>query len=483
VDESLRAITDAAAARGQLAVTAVELDRKSAQLEALNKLVSYLKLHSTLFSASAPTPALASVAPSPQHSQSATIDGLRESLSLRTAEVAFWRESHEQMATALVFAEEELHAQTAAKAKCEEQARAAAAAAALDLAAAQNRYSALQEQAGDLIAQTEELARIIEQKNQEVAIAGRTHSEYVQYTTRLMEQHELALADMQRQTIQYSSSQLPSSTGTGDVANESGDRPGAVEDTSAESVKKLRLQVQELEEQLSHQTRTTRTNLNPTYNPSSSAAMESLVSALDYIPPPLPPSDLLDEVGFLSANAGTMISLASSDPTSLVASVSASLDELGRCVTLHLTSLPPQRERISFIETVFLFHHHRFDSRCRVHDVAWTRVNDAELDVLEGRLDSMISKFRRVKFLRLQLQKQELEDTKKCRLCQVKLPNYFPQISCRPSHHEPCPQDNDVEVVLLPCGHHCLCRGCAANLVICPLCRASIENRVRTFGS
>ena len=46
-------------------------------------------------------------------------------------------------------------------------------------------------------------------------------------------------------------------------------------------------------------------------------------------------------------------------------------------------------------------------------------MNDVDLDVLEGRLDSMISKFRRVKLLRLQLQKQELEDTKKCRLCQV----------------------------------------------------------------
>ncbi len=46
-------------------------------------------------------------------------------------------------------------------------------------------------------------------------------------------------------------------------------------------------------------------------------------------------------------------------------------------------------------------------------------MNDADLEVLEGRLDFMISKFRRVKFLRLQLQKQELEDTKKCRLCQV----------------------------------------------------------------
>jgi hypothetical protein len=49
-------------------------------------------------------------------------------------------------------------------------------------------------------------------------------------------------------------------------------------------------------------------------------------------------------------------------------------------------------------------------------------VNDADLDVLEGRLDFMISKFRRVKLLRLTLQKQELEDTKKCRLCQVPPP-------------------------------------------------------------
>jgi hypothetical protein len=263
------------------------------------------------------------------------------------------------MATALVFAEEELQSQTAAKAKCEEQARAAAAAAAADRAAAQHRYSALQEQAGDLIAQTEELARIIDQKNQEAVVAGRAHSEYVQCTTRLLEQQELALADMQRRTIEYSSNQLSSSTGIGGVVIESGDRPGAGDESSSESVKKLRLQVQELEEQLSHQTRATRTNLNPTYNPSSSASMTSLVSALDYIPPPLPPSDLLDEVGFLSANAGTMISLASSDPTSLVASVSASLDELGKCVTLHFTPIPSARELISLIDTLLPFRHHR----------------------------------------------------------------------------------------------------------------------------
>lgn len=104
-------------------------------------------------------------------------------------------------------------------------------------------------------------------------------------------------------------------------------------------------------------------------------------------------------------------------------------------------------------------------------------MNDVDLDVLEGRLDSMISKFRRVKLLRLQLQKQELEDTKKCRLCQV---SFF--LAACDSDSLPF-KDNDIEVVLLPCGHHCLCRGCASNLVICPLCRAPIENRVRTFGS
>ena len=66
--------------------------------------------------------------------------------------------------------------------------------------------------------------------------------------------------------------------------------------------------------------------------------------------------------------------------------------------------------------------------------------------------------------------------------CARFFPRSFPSNTCHSSQHEP-QQDNDVEVVLLPCGHHCLCRGCAANLVICPLCRASIENRVRTFGS
>ena len=328
-ESAIRMIADAAAAKGELAIASLELDRKSAQLEALNKLVMYLKLHSTLFTA-APVP-LSSVAPSAQQSLSSTVDALREALSARSVEVDFWRASHEQMATALVFAEEELRMQTAARTKCEEQMRSSSSASAIALATADNRYSALQEQAGDLIAQTEELSRIIDAKNDELRVLSRTHSEYVQSSTQLLEQQELALAEFQRHTTSFPSHQHSSSSASGEVFNRGSSLNFSNENDIA-LVQTLRLQVQELEEQLLLQPRVTRPNLNPSYQPSSSTSPAARVSASDYMPPPLPPSELLDEVGFSFANAGTMISLASSDPTSLVATVSTSLDELGRFV-------------------------------------------------------------------------------------------------------------------------------------------------------
>ena len=247
------------------------------------------------------------------------------------------------MATALVFAEEELQTQTAAKALCEGRICSALAASASASVAAENRYSALQEQAGDLIAQTEELARIIVKKTQELLVSERTHSEYVQSTTKLLEQQELALAELQRQSIQFPSNQHSSA---GVVAIDQGNALSSSDDTSIEVVHRLQSQVHDLEQQLSLQTRVTRTNLNPSYQPSSSTSPASRFSASEYIPPPLPPSELLDEVGFSPANAGTMISLASSDPTSLVASVSTSLDELGRFVgpiSVALLNLIPGR--------------------------------------------------------------------------------------------------------------------------------------------
>jgi hypothetical protein len=334
VERSVRLISDVASVKGQLAVSEVELERKSAQLEALDKLVTYLKRNSTLFSASAPTVPFAATSTTP-HSNPTIIDDLREALSSRSVEIAFWRESHQQMATALLFAEEELQAQTAARIKCENQIQFDSTEFAAALASAENRYLALQEQAGDLIAQTEKLARIIDAKNQELQQVSHTHSAYVQSTTRLLEQQELAMAEMQRHSFEFSSNQhssLPSANGI-ECVFEHVDRPRSSNGQDFELVQKLRLQVQELQEQLSLQPRVTRANLNPTYEPSSSSSPASRVSISDYIPPPLPPSELLEEVGFLAGNDSTYISLASSDPTSLVASVSASLDELGRFIS------------------------------------------------------------------------------------------------------------------------------------------------------
>ncbi|NXC29572.1 BIR7B protein, partial [Campylorhamphus procurvoides] len=43
--------------------------------------------------------------------------------------------------------------------------------------------------------------------------------------------------------------------------------------------------------------------------------------------------------------------------------------------------------------------------------------------------------------------------------------------------------DRDVSVVFVPCGHLVACRQCARNLRLCPICRAVIQERVRTFTS
>jgi hypothetical protein len=344
-EASLRLIADAAAVKAELAISAVELDRKSAQLEALNKLVSYLKVHSSLFSSAVPTIPLAAGVPAPSISHTANVYALQEALSSRCVEVAFWRESHEQMATALLFAEEELRNQTQARIQCEEQLRSASVETASALAAAQHRYSVLQEQVGDLIAQTEELSRIITAKDIEMLAAGERHTDYVTTTTRLLEQQELALAELQRHTISISNHHnlsVPSFR----VASDQHINQHSSSRSDAESVEVLRLQVQELEEQLLHQSRVTRPNLNPSYQPSHLLFPTLHASASDYVPPPLPPSDVLDEVGFIATNTGSMICLASDNPSSMVAAVSSSLNELGRFAELLAFTVVPSAQHL-----------------------------------------------------------------------------------------------------------------------------------------
>ena len=39
------------------------------------------------------------------------------------------------------------------------------------------------------------------------------------------------------------------------------------------------------------------------------------------------------------------------------------------------------------------------------------------------------------------------------------------------------------EMVLVPCGHACVCEGCSGTLALCPICRATIEKAVKMYAS
>ena len=43
--------------------------------------------------------------------------------------------------------------------------------------------------------------------------------------------------------------------------------------------------------------------------------------------------------------------------------------------------------------------------------------------------------------------------------------------------------ENDVEVAFVPCGHFCVCVGCAAGLAQCPICRHDVERELRVYMS
>lgn len=51
----------------------------------------------------------------------------------------------------------------------------------------------------------------------------------------------------------------------------------------------------------------------------------------------------------------------------------------------------------------------------------------------------------------------EDEDTQECNIC----------------------MSEDKSIVFVPCGHYCCCNDCSSKIKICPMCRASISQKVR----
>jgi hypothetical protein len=43
--------------------------------------------------------------------------------------------------------------------------------------------------------------------------------------------------------------------------------------------------------------------------------------------------------------------------------------------------------------------------------------------------------------------------------------------------------DAEVDVILLPCAHLCICNQCAPCLTVCPICRTRIVEAKRVFRS
>ena len=41
--------------------------------------------------------------------------------------------------------------------------------------------------------------------------------------------------------------------------------------------------------------------------------------------------------------------------------------------------------------------------------------------------------------------------------------------------------DAPLEMVLVPCGHMCVCESCSRQIISCPMCRKTVDNAVKVF--
>jgi len=78
-----------------------------------------------------------------------------------------------------------------------------------------------------------------------------------------------------------------------------------------------------------------------------------------------------------------------------------------------------------------------------------------ELNQLEIMLDESMKRVRETK----QRVMRDLNDKTMCKIC----------------------EENEKQVVFLPCGHFCTCFDCSERIENCPLCRGAIIQKVKTF--
>lgn len=89
------------------------------------------------------------------------------------------------------------------------------------------------------------------------------------------------------------------------------------------------------------------------------------------------------------------------------------------------------------------------------------QLDEGELVALEESVTRALQLVRQARIEALESAKRSAQEQQLCKVC----------------------SDNAINVVLVPCGHMCLCNVCADKVTSCPLCRTMISQRVRTFLS
>ena len=95
------------------------------------------------------------------------------------------------------------------------------------------------------------------------------------------------------------------------------------------------------------------------------------------------------------------------------------------------------------------------DLEAKLHHLL-VKVGDAKLKMLQVQNENQRKQTERMK-----LQMDQLAQSRLCKVCEEK----------------------ELEIVLIPCAHVCLCQPCGERLSQCPICRVPIKQRLKMYQS